>query len=279
MPFYINEPIASQRIVPVYITDNSGVGYAGLVAAGGYTIKIAKHGGNWVAPGASTALTEVTGGPNGTYRLAFDAADWDTVGVLEYSIVKTGTIRDFMDGFVVEPLRDALVYCLSQGGSTSTVRLNSTASSTDDYYSSLTSPSTVEIIAGTGAGQSRVSTGYTGSSRTMAVSPNWKTAPDSTSILRVLPISGSGSGGGGSVDAAAVALAILNTVIDANAPANAQTVKHVLNLTASYVAGPGTGYPQNMSQQLTLKSLGGDKTRLAGTVSGGARTVDTADGS
>lgn len=43
----------------------------------------------------------------------------------------------------------------------------------------------VEIIAGTGDNQSRDITGFTQSTGVIAVTPNWETAPDSTSIYRI----------------------------------------------------------------------------------------------
>lgn len=52
----------------------------------------------------------------------------------------------------------------------------------DDYWKG----GIVEIIAGTGVGQRRDITGFTSSTSTMAVTPNWATTPDTTSVYRVV---------------------------------------------------------------------------------------------
>lgn len=44
----------------------------------------------------------------------------------------------------------------------------------------------IEILSGTGSGQSRVVTGFTQSTSSIAVTPNWVTTPDSTSTYRVV---------------------------------------------------------------------------------------------
>ena len=75
-----------------------------------------------------------------------------------------------------------------------------------------------------------------------------------------------------------VAESLLDVVLDANAPEGAQTLKEAFNLVTSYIAGPGTGFPFSLVQSLTFKSLGGDKTRIAGSVSNGERTISQVDG-
>jgi Tfp pilus assembly protein PilW len=59
-----------------------------------------------------------------------------------------------------------------------TINFTATASNADDAYIG----TTVEIIDGLGAGQSREITDYDGASRTATVSPNWTTIPNNTSI-------------------------------------------------------------------------------------------------
>lgn len=76
----------------------------------------------------------------------------------------------------------------AQSGTTTTIRLRTTASTLDDAYNGCS----VSILSGTGAGQSSSITAYTGSSRTATVSPSWITAPNSTSVYQV----GSGLAGG-----------------------------------------------------------------------------------
>jgi len=69
----------------------------------------------------------------------------------------------------------------AQAGASGTITLASGASSDDDTYNS----QIVRITGGTGIGQSRRISDYTGSSRVAAVSSNWTTTPDSSSTYEV----------------------------------------------------------------------------------------------
>lgn len=71
----------------------------------------------------------------------------------------------------------------AQSGSTSTMVLESGASTTDDTYNG----QVINITAGTGVGQSRAIGVYTGSSLTATVITNWATAPDNTSVYEIYP--------------------------------------------------------------------------------------------
>lgn len=70
----------------------------------------------------------------------------------------------------------------AQSGSTSTtIKLRSGASFSDDAYNNLT----VEIISGTGAGQSKTITDYVGSTKVATVNSAWTTTPNNTSVYKV----------------------------------------------------------------------------------------------
>lgn len=78
-------------------------------------------------------------------------------------------------------------------GSSSTITLPASASLTNGRYVDFG----IYISSGTGAGQVRKVTSYTGSTRVATVSPNWSTAPDSTSQFVLSPfvnLNGDGSG-------------------------------------------------------------------------------------
>lgn len=81
-----------------------------------------------------------------------------------------------------------------------------------------------------------------------------------------------------STDAAAIATAVGTLVIDSSAPIGARTLAENINIIASFAASPSTGYPQSVIQTVTHKSLGGNKTRLKTSISGGSRVIDTIDG-
>lgn len=75
---------------------------------------------------------------------------------------------------------------LAQAGAAGTITLNASASAVDDTYNN----EYVYIVSGTGAGQRRQITDYTGSTKVADVSPNWTVTPDNTSVYRVLKNSG-----------------------------------------------------------------------------------------
>jgi hypothetical protein len=72
----------------------------------------------------------------------------------------------------------------AQAGAASSVTLASSASATDNLYVG----ETVKIVSGTGAGQVRVVTAYTGSTKVATVGRAWITNPDNTSLYVVQAI-------------------------------------------------------------------------------------------
>lgn len=69
----------------------------------------------------------------------------------------------------------------AQSGTASSITLDAGASATNDLYKY----NQITIFSGTGAGESRQITGYTGSSKVAAVAPNWTVAPDNTSVFAI----------------------------------------------------------------------------------------------
>lgn len=72
----------------------------------------------------------------------------------------------------------------AQAGTTSSITLDSGASATNNAYRL----NVISIIGGTGAGQSRQCTGYTGASKVATVDVAWTTAPDNTSVFMITPL-------------------------------------------------------------------------------------------
>ena len=72
---------------------------------------------------------------------------------------------------------------LAQDGSADTITLRDAASAINNTYNN----SIVAIAGGTGRGQSRLITGYAGSTRVATVAANWITNPDVTSVYIVMP--------------------------------------------------------------------------------------------
>lgn len=73
----------------------------------------------------------------------------------------------------------------AQAGAANSITLALTASGTSGIYAGCT----IYISSGTGAGQARLISTYDGGTNIATVSPAWVTAPDNTSIYKVLPLS------------------------------------------------------------------------------------------
>lgn len=78
-------------------------------------------------------------------------------------------------------------------GGGSTITLEGGASSIDDFYKN----TLLVITAGTGVGQARTITAYTGSTKVAGVDRAWGTNPDNTSQYMVIPAATAASGGSG----------------------------------------------------------------------------------
>ena len=112
----------------------------------------------------------------------------------------------------------------AQAGAASTITLAAGASATDNLYTG----QVVHIYSATGAGQVRVITGYVGATKVATVGRAWITAPDATSVYRVISdnapklnanlevTTASVSAGGIATSSFAVG-AIDNTVLSSNA--------------------------------------------------------------
>jgi hypothetical protein len=84
--------------------------------------------------------------------------------------VEPATVHSETDGRTVK-------VGLAAAATSTTITLDSDASTTDDYYNE----QVIHIDAGTGAGESRVITDYVGSTKVATVSRAWFTTPDTTS--------------------------------------------------------------------------------------------------
>lgn len=77
--------------------------------------------------------------------------------------------------------------------SSNSVTLDTTASSTNSVYNNYS----IYILSGTGAGQMRTISTYTGATRIATISTNWSTQPDTTSVYIVSPrVTATGNGTG-----------------------------------------------------------------------------------
>jgi len=125
----------------------------------------------------------VNGG--GVFVLRIKASNFSTRPLI--SKINTVPVIEYLDG---EPYVGVLHQGISQNAATNTIVLSTTATSTDNAYKD----HLIKIISGTGAGQTRVITNYTGSSKTATVDRDWDIIPNSSSeykiVRRVLLIRG-----------------------------------------------------------------------------------------
>jgi hypothetical protein len=226
MAVFLRQSTASQEIIlGSFVDDTDGKTAETALTINNTDIKIWKHGGTSEASKNSGGATHIA---SGRYYAVLDATDTDTIGNLRVSVHVSGALPVWLDCVVLdEAVFDALfgttalattgaamtlasgaitssTFAASSGlspitsgtaqsGSTSsTIKLAAGASSSDDFYND----QTVVIHTGTGAGQSRVITDYTGSTRVANVHRNWLVTPDATSQYLVLREPEMQSGGG-----------------------------------------------------------------------------------
>ena len=151
------------------------VTFPGAISAGKYGLFIYSQTGGSPAEGDR---------PVGTGSIQFD-------GTNEY----TGLVSDTADGVLDEAMSGHLTIgtlggylqavrsSTAQAGAAGTITLDASASAVDDFYIN----QVVHIISGTGAGQSKIISDYTGSSKVADVNDNWATNPDNTSVFVIYP--------------------------------------------------------------------------------------------
>lgn len=84
-------------------------------------------------------------------------------------------------GLAVANLAAAVTGTAQAGASTTITLAASGPSSTDDAYEGMV----IELDGGTGSGQTRVITGYNGTTKVATVTPSWDTTPDATSTYNI----------------------------------------------------------------------------------------------
>jgi len=99
--------------------------------------------------------------PSGTFVL--DGTDkLEIIGLTAENIYYTGTAQ-------------------GDGGGDDTIKLATTASAVDSTYNTLT----IDIVGGTGKGQTKTTNTYVGSTRIATLDTDWTTKPDDTSIYKI----------------------------------------------------------------------------------------------
>jgi len=124
----------------------------------------------------------------------------------------------------------------ARAGASAGITLASDADNTDDHYNN----AAVYITAGTGAGQLRIISDYTGSTRAAVVSVSWTTQPDNTSRYEIGPaISFSGGGGSNAEAFATVRGGTIQQVFLTNAGSSYTSLPTVTVTDANLSSGSG----------------------------------------
>lgn len=198
MRFKQSQPTAALRTWMFHLAlSASGADATGLSPV----VTISKAGGAFGAIAGAT--TEISGG---WYKTVFAAADLNTLGQLGVNVaVATAdpiNVAHYIDGMdLTDAVRGGMTSLpaaaagatgglsagnvtrggTAQAGGASTITLDAGASATDHLYEGML----VSITGGTGAPQTRMITGYVGSTKVATVDRNWTTNPDATSVFEL----------------------------------------------------------------------------------------------
>lgn len=120
--------------------------------------------------------------------LATDAVDADALATDAVAEIADGAWDEVITGHVTKATTGAAVQPILSGtasaGAAGSITLEAaTASATADLYNGCI----IQIIGGTGAGQSRLITDYSAGTFVASVAPNWTTTPGATSVYVVRP--------------------------------------------------------------------------------------------
>lgn len=173
-------------------TPQTGDSYARLGAPAGASIAADIGTVDTVVDGIQTDLS------NGTDGLGALKAIMDTSGVVVsdktgFRLSATG-VDDIFDealsGHTSAGSFGAAMYLArsntAQAGASTTITLDASASSTDDFYNN----NWIWIVSGTGAGQGNTISDYNGTTKVATVQDTWATNPSSDSVFVIMPRGG-----------------------------------------------------------------------------------------
>jgi len=237
---------------------------------------------------AARTLTDLTG-------FSLSAAGIDSI----WDEPMAGHVTADTPAYVLRSLQSIIsVIALAQAGAAGSITLAAASSAVNDYYKG----QTICIVTGTGAGQARACYAYDGGTKVASIRPNWATAPDHTSYYAILNVGSTVTAAIENIDFSATMLASLDAatpavtvsdktgfslsaagvdaihdeVVDANAPANANSLRETINVIAAAVAGKCSG---NAVGTPVFRDLGDTKDRITATVDANKdRTAVTQDG-
>jgi hypothetical protein len=221
-------------------------------------VKIIKDGG---AAANITGLPTFISGQN-TMSFSLSASEMEADEII-IQVIARASVTDQMFRIITLP-QGAVRSRRAQAGGASTVTLDTGASTSDALYNG----NIVAIIAGTGAGQNRVITGYVGSTRVATVDTPWVTNPDATSVVALYPQGIIG------LSSAQVEAAIMDTT---NGVETGLTFRQSLRLASAVLFGRRSG--TGSGTEVFNAAVTNAKARVTGTIDvNGNRTNVTTDG-
>ena len=150
-----------------------------LITSGtGADTELSKNGDTFAD--ATNEATEI--GTTGVYYFVFTAAEltYDCVG-LKLTLTNTGA-KPTIATLYPEKLMKLVSQATAQAGASLSITLQSAGTNTtDDYYNGCV----IYITAGTGSGQCRLITDYTGSTKVAVPHADWATNPSSDSVYNI----------------------------------------------------------------------------------------------
>ena len=198
---------------------------------------------------------------DGEYQGEFTAAELDSVGPLLLKVKKTGVRTAILAiGQVASDLFGEIRRGTAQGGSATTITLDTGASAANNFYVG----KIISIVDGLGAGQSRIITGYVGASKVATVRDSWSgLGTDSTSVFVIREgdngrlmdneITSAKIAGLAITSAAIAAGAIHATAIASNAITSAKIAANAIG--ASQIAANAIGASQIAANAITSSQL------------------------
>jgi hypothetical protein len=158
----------------------------------------------------------------------------------------------------------------AHAGAAGSITLDASASAVDSFYTD----AYVYLTGGTGVGQCRLISGYTGATKVATVTPNWATNPDNTSTFAILPF--------GRVDVGFWLGSVVNALQSGRVDSYLGAVAAAVITSAAFAAGAidaaaiasdaigAAELAQGAAQEIADEVL---NRNLAGGGSGGARIV------
>ncbi len=188
-----------------------------------------------------------------------------TVAVVSGFITKLNILNDGSSG-AGRFIYDNHTNGMATGGSGTTIVLAGTANAADDYYNG----AYIYIESGTGAGQVREITDYTGATKSATVS-TWGTNPDTTSRYEIGPkIAFSGGAGSGALAFAYIRNGTIQQIIfpqgdttDANSRGSGYTTPPTVALTDSTGSSSAQSDPTYSAEAEAWIDTGGGATAVA----------------